>query len=207
MSEAMPTVSGMRADELFLQSDAALRSVIDRIDPADLARPAPPQWTSRPDPTFRDILFAHAYDEAWIPGVLAGRSIGGPKLAPRISPNKTWAGLAGGVIGAEILGAATAYAFDLGTPFLELGGLMGLIAQVGDLYESWVKRRAGVKDSGTLLPGHGGVLDRLDGLMPVALATLLILAAGMWTPTAAAGALADTDLDIAASNDMGNPSQ
>jgi len=68
-------VSVMRADELFLASDAALRSVIDRIDVADLDRPAPSEWTSTPDPTYRDILFAHAYDEAWIPGVLAGRSI------------------------------------------------------------------------------------------------------------------------------------
>jgi phosphatidate cytidylyltransferase len=111
----------------------------------------------------------------------AGRSIGGPKLAPRISPNKTWAGLAGGVIGAEIVGFVTGYWFDLGTPFLELGGLMGLIAQGGDLYESWLKRRAGVKDSGTILPGHGGALDRLDGLLPVAVVTLGVLMAGLWT--------------------------
>ncbi len=61
--------------ELFLASDAALRSVIDRIDPADLSRPAPQEWTRTPEPTVRDILFAHAYDEAWVPGVLQGRSI------------------------------------------------------------------------------------------------------------------------------------
>lgn len=64
----------MDTDELFLRSDAALREVIDRIDPADLARPAPAEWTTTPDPTFRDILFHHAYDEAWIPDVLAGRA-------------------------------------------------------------------------------------------------------------------------------------
>jgi phosphatidate cytidylyltransferase len=110
----------------------------------------------------------------------AGRSIGGPKLAPRISPNKTWAGLAGGTLGAAIAGGFVAYLFDLGSPFLYLGALMAVLAQAGDLYESWVKRRAGVKDSGTILPGHGGVLDRLDGLLPVAVATLLILAAGWW---------------------------
>ena len=57
---------------------------------------------------------------------------------------------------------------------------MGLIAQLGDLYESWVKRRYGVKDSGTILPGHGGVLDRLDGLLPVVVATLLVLVASSW---------------------------
>lgn len=111
----------------------------------------------------------------------AGRSIGGPKLAPRISPSKTWAGLIGGVIGATILGALTARWFDLGSPFVYLGGVMGAIAQGGDLYESWMKRRAGVKDSGTILPGHGGVLDRLDGFLPVVLATLAILMAGQWT--------------------------
>ena len=111
----------------------------------------------------------------------AGRAIGGPKLAPRISPNKTWAGLAGGVIGAAVLGGLVAWWLGLGQPFLALGGLMGLLAQGGDLYESGVKRRLGVKDSGTLLPGHGGVLDRLDGLMPVAVLTLAILMAGWWT--------------------------
>lgn len=64
----------MDTDELFLRSDAALRDVIDRIDPADLDRPAPAEWSTKPDPTIRDILAAHTYDEAWIPGVLAGRS-------------------------------------------------------------------------------------------------------------------------------------
>jgi phosphatidate cytidylyltransferase len=111
----------------------------------------------------------------------AGRSIGGPKLAPRVSPNKTWAGLIGGIAGAAIFGYLTAYWLDLGSPFLYIGGGMAVIAQAGDLYESWVKRRAGVKDSGTILPGHGGVLDRLDGLLPVVLATLALLMAGQWT--------------------------
>ena len=79
------------------------------------------------------------------------------------------------------MGALTAYAFGLGTPFLLLGGLMALFAQGGDLYESWLKRRAGVKDSGTILPGHGGALDRLDGLLPVAVVTLGIVMASLWT--------------------------
>jgi phosphatidate cytidylyltransferase len=108
----------------------------------------------------------------------AGRSIGGPKLAPKISPNKTWAGLIGGMAGAAVVGAVFAYlsgiAVDL-PDFLWLGAPMGLLAQLGDLYESSVKRRCGVKDSGSLLPGHGGVLDRLDGLLPVILATFLVL--------------------------------
>jgi phosphatidate cytidylyltransferase len=110
----------------------------------------------------------------------AGRSIGGPKLAPKVSPNKTWAGLVGGMAGAGVLGWATALFFGLDGAFLYAGALMGLLAQAGDLYESWVKRMAGVKDSGTLLPGHGGVLDRLDGLLPVVVATLAIAASRTW---------------------------
>ncbi|HYG48894.1 MAG TPA: phosphatidate cytidylyltransferase [Allosphingosinicella sp.] len=112
----------------------------------------------------------------------AGRSIGGPKLAPRISPNKTWAGLLGGMAGAGVVGAVAAWLFGFSSElpdFLWLGAPMGLLAQLGDLYESRVKRRLGVKDSGSLLPGHGGVLDRLDGLLPVILATLLVLIASL----------------------------
>jgi phosphatidate cytidylyltransferase len=107
----------------------------------------------------------------------AGRTIGGPKLAPRISPNKTWAGLIGGMAGAALVGAVAAWLLGTGELFLYAGAAMGLLAQLGDLYESRVKRRQGVKDSGRLLPGHGGVLDRLDGLLPVAVATLLLLVA------------------------------
>lgn len=74
VSVPSPRVSGMKADEVFLQADAALRSVIDRIEPDDLAVPAPAEWTTLPDPTIRDILSRHAYDEVWVPDVLAGRS-------------------------------------------------------------------------------------------------------------------------------------
>jgi phosphatidate cytidylyltransferase len=112
----------------------------------------------------------------------AGRTIGGPKLAPKISPNKTWAGLVGGMAGASFCGWLVAWYFALGKPFIWIGATMGLIAQLGDLYESWVKRRAGVKDSSRLLPGHGGVLDRLDGLLAVALATMILLLADLWAP-------------------------
>lgn len=121
----------------------------------------------------------------WATDILAyaaGRSIGGPKLAPRISPNKTWAGLIGGVAGAAAFGWLVAWYFALGTPFLWIGAAMGVVAQAGDLYESWEKRRAGVKDSGGLLPGHGGVLDRLDGLLAVVIVTLAILCADLWQP-------------------------
>ena len=112
----------------------------------------------------------------------AGRAIGGPKLAPKISPNKTWAGLVGGMAGASFAGWAVAWYFELGTPFLWIGATMGLLAQLGDLYESWEKRRAGIKDSGSLLPGHGGVLDRLDGLLAVAVAVMIIVLCNFWNP-------------------------
>lgn len=111
-----------------------------------------------------------------IGGYFAGRTIGGPKLAPRISPSKTWAGLLGGLALAAGLGAALHLRFGLPLRLAAATPLLAVLAQLGDLYESSLKRRAGVKDSGHILPGHGGVLDRLDGLVPVApIAALLVL--------------------------------
>lgn len=107
----------------------------------------------------------------------AGRAIGGPKLAPSFSPNKTWAGLFGGMVAALIMGAAIAWAGQLPAACWIAGAPLAVAAQMGDLFESWLKRRSGVKDSGKLLPGHGGVLDRLDGLVPVA----VLVAAGVAT--------------------------
>ncbi|MEO5865892.1 MAG: phosphatidate cytidylyltransferase [Sphingomonas sp.] len=98
----------------------------------------------------------------------AGRAIGGPKLAPRISPNKTWAGLVGGVVAASVFGLLMHWQYGLAWRLTLSSPILAVLAQGGDLFESWLKRRAGVKDSGSLLPGHGGVLDRLDGLVPVA---------------------------------------
>jgi phosphatidate cytidylyltransferase len=99
----------------------------------------------------------------------AGRAIGGPKLLPLISPKKTWAGLAGGVISAAVVGAVTG-AFTGVSPsgVAGLSGGLAIVAQAGDLTESWVKRHFGVKDSSAIIPGHGGVLDRLDGLLATA---------------------------------------
>ena len=110
-----------------------------------------------------------------IGGFFAGRAIGGPKLAPSISPAKTWAGLAGGV--ALATGLAALLHAQAGLPFRLAAStpLLAVLAQLGDLYESALKRRAGVKDSGRILPGHGGVLDRLDGLVPVAPVALLLV--------------------------------
>jgi phosphatidate cytidylyltransferase len=106
----------------------------------------------------------------------AGRSIGGPKLAPSISPNKTWAGLIGGIVLATIVAAAMHQFYLLPLRFVLATPLLAILAQAGDLYESHLKRRAGVKDSGSVIPGHGGFLDRLDGVVPVMpVAALLVV--------------------------------
>jgi phosphatidate cytidylyltransferase len=95
-----------------------------------------------------------------------GRSIGGPKLAPRISPGKTWAGLVGGMGGAGVVGGLMALTSGAGFWFAAVvATVLAVVAQVGDLFESALKRDAGVKDSGHLIPGHGGLLDRIDGLL------------------------------------------
>ena len=106
----------------------------------------------------------------------AGRLFGGPKLAPSVSPNKTWAGAAGGLLAAVAVGVAAAYvmASAAGTPpppagrTLLVAGAIGMLAQAGDFFESWIKRRFHVKDTSSLIPGHGGLLDRLDGVLAAA---------------------------------------
>ena len=108
-----------------------------------------------------------------------GRAIGRNKLAPTISPGKTIEGLIGGMIAAGLLGGAWAIEQGLGKPLLVAAPLFALAAQAGDLFESWIKRRAGVKDSGHILPGHGGLLDRVDGLVPVAVLTALAQLSGL----------------------------
>jgi len=106
----------------------------------------------------------------------AGRLIGGPKLAPKVSPNKTWAGLAGCVVSAGIAGAGIAQSADLDAFYelIAISAFIGLISQMGDLVESGVKRHFGVKDSSKLIPGHGGVLDRVDALLAAISAAALI---------------------------------
>ena len=118
-----------------------------------------------------------------------GRTLGGPKIAPKISPSKTWAGLLGGVVGATVWLAIFVYvvaqqvrgAMALGVEGGEIGTLVlmgaaiAVAAQSGDFFESWLKRKAGVKDSSNLIPGHGGVFDRTDGIIPVVLLAGLFL--------------------------------
>ncbi|WP_291170829.1 phosphatidate cytidylyltransferase [Erythrobacter sp.] len=120
-----------------------------------------------------------------------GRTLGGPKLAPSISPSKTWAGLLGGIVGATVwiggwiyvaaraVSGETTMFFDLAEAgqILALGALTAVAAQAGDLFESWLKRKAGVKDSSRLIPGHGGVFDRTDGMIPVILLAGVLLGA------------------------------
>lgn len=97
----------------------------------------------------------------------AGRTIGGPKLAPRASPNKTWSGLLGGMIAAGLVGAGAAFlSRDVPMPaMIVLSAILGGWSQAGDIAESAVKRHFGVKDMSNLIPGHGGILDRVDGLL------------------------------------------
>ena len=122
-----------------------------------------------------------------------GRALGGPKIAPKISPSKTWAGLVGGMAASVVWVFLWVWAMEaqLGWPRFELGlnlspqnvigGIalgagLAVVAQAGDFFESWLKRRAGVKDSSRLIPGHGGVFDRIDGLIPVVLVAGFIAA-------------------------------
>ncbi len=125
----------------------------------------------------------------WAADIIAyftGRALGGPKMAPAISPNKTWSGAIGGIVGAMAIagGLAAWYLAQTGGIkagyFIALAGFLAVLSVLGDLFESWLKRRAGVKDSGNLLPGHGGVMDRLDGLVPVAIAGAGVFAITGW---------------------------
>ena len=122
-----------------------------------------------------------------IGGYVVGRSLGGAKLAPRISPGKTWAGLTGGMAWAAVASALCGWIFGRGDfwTLALLGAAFGAVGQAGDLFESHAKRRAGIKDSGRIIPGHGGVLDRVDGLMAVivvvAVARLTLGGTWPWT--------------------------
>lgn len=104
-----------------------------------------------------------------IGGYLVGTTVKGPKLAPKISPNKTWSGLLGGVLLSVLISYAVMLFFkvssDTSLYYLVMAGILAVIAQIGDLIESFMKRRLGVKDSSNLIPGHGGIFDRIDGLI------------------------------------------
>lgn len=170
-------------------ADAALMALlVGALAAAAVARQlaAPPLWIGlgaaylalpalalvwlRGEPQFGLQIVIWLLVVVWSTDVLAylvGRKVGGPRLAPSVSPGKTWSGLCGGVAAAAVVGALAAgmAGSERLLQAAGLGGLLAIVSQIGDLIESALKRRAGVKDSGTLIPGHGGVLDRLDGLI------------------------------------------
>lgn len=133
----------------------------------------------REDPAFGIAAIVLVMLMVWAADTFAyfsGRILGGPKLAPRISPKKTWAGLGGAMAGSAL--AAFCVAQALGLPsvlvLVIVAALLAIVEQGGDLFKSSMKRHYGVKDSGQLIPGHGGVIDRVDGLVAVATAAALI---------------------------------
>lgn len=130
-------------------------------------------WAGRANVLFL-FLIVWASD---IGAYMAGRLVGGPKLWPAVSPNKTWSGAAGGLAAAGAVALAVAWAFDPAAPVLPVlavAALLGVASQGGDLLESAIKRHFHVKDSSRLIPGHGGVLDRLDGLLAAAPVAALV---------------------------------
>jgi phosphatidate cytidylyltransferase len=126
----------------------------------------------------------------------AGRTFGGPKLAPTISPNKTWSGFLGGLAGSVVVGSILLVILGYRPGLLPIEFALGisLLSQVGDLFESWVKRRFGKKDSGAMIPGHGGLIDRIDGLIFASVSAWIaaIIAGGdPFSPGATGAALID----------------
>lgn len=124
----------------------------------------------------------------WATDVFAyftGRLVGGPKLAPKLSPNKTWSGAIGGLLGSFLIFILVVLQLHFEFLFLSvwvfvLVGVLSIVSQGGDLFESWLKRLKGVKDSGTFLPGHGGFLDRFDGFVPAVVCLSLVLNLVYW---------------------------
>lgn len=124
-----------------------------------------------------DILF-WMFGVIWTTDIFAffsGKIFGGPKLAPTISPNKTWSGLAGGIITSVIIGFLCSYLFNGSEIFFMFTSMcLSILEQISDICESKIKRIFGVKDSGNIIPGHGGIMDRLDGIILVAPAVLIL---------------------------------
>jgi len=133
----------------------------------------------RTDPNYGLVAILLLFAIVWATDIIAyfaGRAIGGLKLAPNISPKKTWSGAIVGTVGAILAALGVAQflgAFDKGT-IAVVALLLSIMAQLGDLFESWVKRQFGVKDSSHLIPGHGGLMDRLDGFWAAAVAGCVV---------------------------------
>lgn len=118
-------------------------------------------------------------------GYFAGRMIGGPKFWPRVSPKKTWAGTVAGWVGAAVVGAIYVTQSNVGVALIGISVSVSMASQMGDIAESAIKRRVGVKDSSSLIPGHGGLLDRFDGMLGASLFLLLAGNAFLDLPTVA----------------------
>jgi phosphatidate cytidylyltransferase len=130
-----------------------------------------------PDYGFAAILFLFVI--VWLTDIIAyfvGRSAGGPKLMPRVSPNKTWSGALGGTVAAVAGGVIVARQFGIDglVPVAVIAFVLSVASQAGDLLESAIKRRFNAKDASQLIPGHGGLMDRLDGFVAAAAASALI---------------------------------
>ncbi|MEB8386269.1 phosphatidate cytidylyltransferase [Rhodobacteraceae bacterium KMM 6894] len=116
-----------------------------------------------------------------VAGYFAGRTLGGPKFWPAISPKKTWSGTIAGWLGAAVIGLIFAVVLNAGVGLALVSVAVALAGQMGDIWESWIKRKMGIKDSSNLIPGHGGVLDRFDAMLGAALLASLLWALG-WIP-------------------------
>lgn len=140
-------------------------------------------WRLRVDPEWGRVTLFWLLALVWgadTGGYVFGRALGGPKLAPAVSPNKTWSGFLGGTFTSALCGWAVVYfmldtqVYNVDWQIAAFSAAIAVVSQIGDLFESWIKRRFGVKDSGAIIPGHGGLFDRVDGLVAAALAVALI---------------------------------
>jgi phosphatidate cytidylyltransferase len=133
----------------------------------------------RSDPEFGFVAIIFLFAVVWVTDIAAyfvGRAVGGPKLAPRLSPNKTWSGSVGGLVGAVLAAVLVVKVSGVGgiLAAVVIAIALSIAAQAGDLFESAIKRRFGAKDAGALIPGHGGLMDRLDGFVAAAVLACLI---------------------------------
>lgn len=160
-------VAGAAAAGLIARSQGASRALWLGVVYAGV--PAMALVALRADPEFGFAAMIWLLAVVWatdIGGYVFGRLIGGPKLAPLVSPKKTWAGFVGGLAGAVAAGwVVCRFAFPAASAPIWLAGVLSVVSQAGDLAESAFKRRFGVKDSSRLIPGHGGLMDRIDGLV------------------------------------------
>ena len=186
----LPLQAGMPGAIIAIAVLWGLSAVIARVQNPESAKwvylgvpyvgiPAVALVVLRNDPQYGTEAIIWVLVTVWAADTLAyfsGRIIGGPKLAPVLSPKKTWAGLGGAIAGSAIASAVFAWATGLNAIWVlaAIAGGLAIVEQGGDLFKSALKRHYGVKDSGRLIPGHGGVIDRVDGLVAVAVAAAVI---------------------------------